>query len=185
MRTRGIISSLPGAEVEYKDIVKLRAGEWLNDEIINFYGVMVRIRSEEAKKRRDKGCPQEGDEDLLDVWVFSSFFFAKLQEVGYAGVKRWSKKVGQSSAHEEDNETWMSGRILNVLRAEHFLSQFDVFKKDIIILPVNLGNAHWVCAAINLKKKRFEYYDSMGRMNHAVTGVSAACRSEQLLRATR
>jgi len=139
LRARGMISSLPGAEVEGKDIVKLRAGEWLNDEVINFYGVMVRLRSEEAKKRRDKGMPREGDEDLLDVWVFSSFFYAKLSEVGYSGVKRWSKK-------------------------------FDVFKKDIIILPVNLGNAHWVCAAINLKKKRFEYYDSMGRMNHAVTG---------------
>ena len=49
--------------------------------------------------------------------------------------------------------------------------QFDIFKKDIIIMPINLGNAHWVCAAINISKKRFEYYDSMGRINYAVLEV--------------
>jgi hypothetical protein len=49
--------------------------------------------------------------------------------------------------------------------------QFDVFKKDIIILPVNLGNAHWVCAAINIREKRFEYYDSMGNPDKGVMKV--------------
>ena len=38
--------------------------------------------------------------------------------------------------------------------------KFDTFKKDLIIIPVHLG-MHWVCAAINLRRKRFEYYDSL------------------------
>ncbi|CAE6404485.1 unnamed protein product, partial [Rhizoctonia solani] len=39
----------------------------------------------------------------------------------------------------------------------------DIFKKDVVLVPVNLGNAHWTCAAINFQKKRIEYHDSMGR----------------------
>ena len=31
---------------------------------------------------------------------------------------------------------------------------------DLIVLPVHLGS-HWCCAAINFKKKRIEYYDSL------------------------
>lgn len=135
-RIRGVITTLPGAEVSAKDLALLKPTTWLNDEVINFYGVMVNIRSAAAKARRDKGKAQmlEGDEDLLDVHVFSSHFFSKLANSGYSGVRKWSKK-------------------------------FDFFSKDIVIMPVNLGNMHWVCAAINLKAKRFEYYDAMGRMN--------------------
>lgn len=41
--------------------------------------------------------------------------------------------------------------------------QFDTFEKDIIIIPVNHSNMHWCCSAVNIKEKRFEYYDSLGR----------------------
>lgn len=30
-----------------------------------------------------------------------------------------------------------------------------------MIFPINQNNMHWVCGAINLKDKRFEYYDSL------------------------
>lgn len=36
----------------------------------------------------------------------------------------------------------------------------DLFAKDKIIVPLHLGT-HWTCAVINLRDKRFEYYDSM------------------------
>lgn len=36
-----------------------------------------------------------------------------------------------------------------------------------VIFPLNLGNMHWVCAAINLRQKRFEYFDSLGGQNYA------------------
>ncbi|KAI8929794.1 hypothetical protein BC831DRAFT_442081 [Entophlyctis helioformis] len=38
--------------------------------------------------------------------------------------------------------------------------RIDLFSKDYVIVPVHLG-AHWTCAAISLKHKRFEYYDSL------------------------
>ena len=36
----------------------------------------------------------------------------------------------------------------------------DLFEKDKIFVPIHLGT-HWVLAVINLKDKRFEYYDSL------------------------
>ncbi|EOD16434.1 hypothetical protein EMIHUDRAFT_46753, partial [Emiliania huxleyi CCMP1516] len=38
----------------------------------------------------------------------------------------------------------------------------DLFAMDLIIVPINQGNTHWVLAAINVRERRFEYYDSMG-----------------------
>jgi len=38
----------------------------------------------------------------------------------------------------------------------------DIFAKDVILIPVNHGNAHWTSAAINFRRKRIESYDSMG-----------------------
>ena len=166
LRSRGIISSLPAAEVASKDISKLLPGEWLNDEVINFYGVMVNRRGAAAKQRRDDGEAREEDADLLDVHVFSSFFFAKLQGSGYQGVKKWTKKVNIISSKMLWNQNVM------IFTPPHAVGKFDLFQKDIIIMPINLGNAHWVCAAINISKKRFEYYDSMGKINYPILEVS-------------
>ena len=30
------------------------------------------------------------------------------------------------------------------------------------LVPINLGNMHWIAAVINFKQKRMEYFDSMG-----------------------
>ncbi|KAI9002361.1 hypothetical protein BC832DRAFT_571405 [Gaertneriomyces semiglobifer] len=43
----------------------------------------------------------------------------------------------------------------------------DLFSKDLIIVPVHLGN-HWTCAVINFRRKRFEYYDSLHGTNTKV-----------------
>lgn len=41
------------------------------------------------------------------------------------------------------------------------VAQFDLFSKDVILIPVNHNNSHWTGAAINFRKKRIESYDSM------------------------
>ena len=49
--------------------------------------------------------------------------------------------------------------------------QIDIFSKDAIILPVNHSNTHWTSAAINFRKKRIEYYDSLGSKSPMVYRV--------------
>lgn len=67
-----------------KDIQTLRPGEWLNDEVINFYGNLIMARSKESTT-------------LPKVHVFSTFFYKTLSENGYDKVRRWTKKVSEAT----------------------------------------------------------------------------------------
>ena len=52
--------------------------------------------------------------------------------------------------------------------------KFDIFSKDVILIPVNHNNSHWTAAAINFRRKRIESYDSMGMARSAVHKVLVA-----------
>lgn len=43
----------------------------------------------------------------------------------------------------------------------------DVFSKNKLLFPINLGNSHWVTGCINVRHRRIEYYDSMHAPNPA------------------
>jgi sentrin-specific protease 1 len=47
----------------------------------------------------------------------------------------------------------------------------DMSSLDLLIIPINVDNYHWVCAALWLKTKTIEYYDSLGR-----GGARGLCR---------
>ena len=70
---------------------------------------------------------------IRDVHYFNSFFFAKLQTQGYEGAK-----------------------------LKRWTKKVDIFSKDLVVFPINLGNMHWTAGAINFREKRLEYYDSLG-----------------------
>lgn len=109
MNDNGLVVSMTGAQVAAKDIRLLKPGKWLNDEVINFYAILINTRSkaaEEARKQNEKENPgvlQEkgmgkkkkvkAGEEILKVHAFTSFFYNKLQSAGYEGVRRWTKKV--------------------------------------------------------------------------------------------
>ncbi|PVG02593.1 cysteine proteinase [Serendipita vermifera] len=145
-------------QVTAQDLSRLKPGQWLNDEIINFYGAMISERAtkfEEAQSKKQapgggtsvngynhspngkgKSRASNGTEGIGEPWkvhVFNTYFMSKLQEMGYeeARLNKWTKKV-------------------------------DIFSKDLVLIPCNLGNSHWTCAAINFRHKRVEYFDSMG-----------------------
>ncbi|ORX59347.1 cysteine proteinase [Piromyces finnis] len=103
--------------IKRHDIRTLINGEWLNDEIINFYGNLIMERSKNTTN------------EYPPVYFFNTFFYGTLSSTGYRAVRRWTRK-------------------------------FDLFLYDFVIVPIHLGN-HWCCSAINFKKKRFEYYDSL------------------------
>lgn len=64
------------------DANTLRRGQWLNDNIIDFYLSMVTERS------RNNGGK------LPSSFVFSTHFYTKLHQDGYTGVKKWAKRKG-------------------------------------------------------------------------------------------
>lgn len=152
---QGVVSKCLREQVAAKDVKRLKPGDWLNDEIMNFWGAMLMERSEEMKENSTAGATEAGDvngakingssdgnrsngvkskeeEKILNVHFFSTFFFSKVVSPGYemSRLAKWTKR-------------------------------FDIFSKDIVLIPVNHANSHWTAAAINFRKKRIESYDSM------------------------
>lgn len=68
--------------VDAKALRTLKPGVWLNDEIINFYVDALRARAEKEGR---------------NIAVGNSFFYQKLNEQGYSGVKRWGRTVSRWS----------------------------------------------------------------------------------------
>ncbi|KAJ3568969.1 hypothetical protein NP233_g5360 [Leucocoprinus birnbaumii] len=149
LEKRGPIAKYAREAVEDRDIIRLRPGQWLNDEIINFYGALILGRSEASKENVPKtnGKPVKGPTKArgtpLNAHYFSSFFWSKLTGDGYdkGRLAKWTKKVQLA---------------------------IDIFSKDVILIPVNHNNAHWTAAAINFRRKRIESYDSMGMAKDVV-----------------
>lgn len=143
----------------------MRPGQWLNDEVINFYGALLLCRSESSKESAPKtngdltDGPIEGRRAPLNAHYFSSFFWPKLTQDGYekGRLAKWTKKVLVLST---DLPPMLTPGI-----------QIDVFSKDVVLIPVNHNNAHWTAAAINFRRKRLESYDSMGMAKEIVFTV--------------
>ena len=64
-----------------KDIETLAGENWLNDNIIDYYLMMI-----VARARADR-------ENFRSVFNFGTFFYPRLMERGYSDVKRWTKDV--------------------------------------------------------------------------------------------
>ncbi|KAK0208494.1 hypothetical protein DFS33DRAFT_1303966 [Desarmillaria ectypa] len=132
LKKSGVVSKYEREQVTGQDLQRLKPGQWLNDEIINFYGAMILGRSEASKENPAVNGAAKGKVTPLNVHYFSTFFWSKLDKDGYekARLAKWTKK-------------------------------FDIFAKDMVLIPVNHNNMHWTAAAINFRRKRIESYDSM------------------------
>lgn len=166
--TKGISKSKVAAKIEEAnivlrghDIVRLRGRRWLNDEVINGFAALINKRSKEHFEVVDSAnsagegsgdTPKTGkDEEEIDCifvdpnavhpgrprsYMFNSFFYARLctgdGKYDYDLVRRWPIRAG-----------------------------VDIAMLDLVVFPVNLGNSHWVLAAIDLRQRQFLYLDSM------------------------
>jgi sentrin-specific protease 1 len=73
--------------------------------------------------------------DRQTMYAFNTFFCPQLAVGGFAyeNVQCWTTRA-----------------------------KIDVFALDRILFPVNLNNSHWTLAVVNMRDRRFEYYDSFG-----------------------
>jgi hypothetical protein len=167
------------------DIVRLRGRRWLNDEVINSFCALINSRSRKhfAGKPRPTFPPlkelngissrhktdvsgtdvssddSDGECKIVETaaamekqrqmdrngspvvrpgrpraYVFNSFFYTRMSQNGYDynGVRRWPTRAG-----------------------------VDIASLDLVMMPVNLSNFHWVLAAVDLRHREFVYFDSM------------------------
>ncbi len=160
------------AELRRDDLRRLRDTEWLNDEVspptplslckswnyylcwncyvkvINFYMNLLRERCEEQGRK---------------CYFFSTFFYPLLCDKGgynYARVAKWTRRV--RSFH-------LIPPPPGLIYCRGYWLQVDLFALDKVVVPVHLGN-HWCLAVINVRAKRFEYYDSLASPNPSCLG---------------
>ncbi|KZP00782.1 cysteine proteinase [Calocera viscosa TUFC12733] len=138
LKKPGIVGDCGKDTVNHESIERLKGITWLNDELVNFYGALIQQRADERLKAAG-GKPGEGGKDLpggkgraLDIHYFNSFFYTKLTGEGYAKAR-----IGR------------------------WTKKFDIFKKDKIIFPMNIGGMHWTTGCIDFRKKRIEWYNSL------------------------
>lgn len=51
----------------------------------------------------------------------------------------------------------------------------DIFELDQFLVPINVSNAHWVCASVNFAKKRIEYFDSLNDSGNRHKAFDVGC----------
>jgi len=114
---------------------RLLVGErWLNDELMNS---CVALLNHRAKLLCSTSVGNPGERASCPrTYMFNTFFFSRLLEragcYDYNGVRTWG---------------WKNG--------------LDIGSIDRVIIPVNVGNLHWVLVVIDVQARQFQYYDSM------------------------
>lgn len=132
-----ILARQDADSVQRASLQTLAPGQWLNDEIINYFLKNCLAKRDENLCKKQPGRKRSH--------FFNSFFVQTMFDeknnnpslrgkYNYKNVKRWSKKV--------------PGK--------------DVFNLKYIICPINLDNMHWTSAVIYMEEKRIQYYDSLG-----------------------
>ncbi|MEW5308088.1 MAG: hypothetical protein WDW38_000074 [Sanguina aurantia] len=136
----------------------MKRGQWLNDEVINVYMLMLQERDgrlrgsaplatapppASSSSSRRSPAPSGAPLTLPRCHFFSSFFYNKLYKdlntYTYANVKRWTTPKKLETA----------GQGCKCL--------LDV---DRIIMPIHCG-MHWTCAVVDIKNESIYYYDSL------------------------
>lgn len=97
MSKRGVVSKHAREQVTDQDLSRLRPSQWLNDEIINFYGSLLQARAEDSKENPVGKGDTPGKP--LNAHYFSTFFWSKLKGEGYekARLAKWTKRASLSS----------------------------------------------------------------------------------------
>lgn len=121
-----------GITLHGRDIKRLDQTRWLNDEIINAYCHLINHR--DKRLRTKDGCWRKNA--MPRTYMFNTFFYTRLTSVSggydYNGVRRWTTRA-----------------------------KVNVLEHDLLLVPVNLGNHHWVLAGIDMFHKRMLYLDSL------------------------
>eukprot|EP00775_Hariotina_reticulata_P005601 gene5601-5839_t len=118
----------------------MRHGQWLNDEVMNFYMALL----------QDRDAQLQGQPGVPSCHFFNTFFVNKLiKDAGvykYQNVQKWTlpKRLKLSSQVRD-----------------------CVLKCDRVIIPVHEG-VHWTCAMVDLQHKRLLFFDSLQGRNKVV-----------------
>jgi len=132
-----VVQSQFGISITVRLLQCLSPGVWLHDEVINFWLAMVQQRT--IKRASSDKYPLK---HKAKVFIMNSFFWPLLYNKGvytYKNIRRWTKKSKLKKIGVD-----------------------SIFDLDKFLFPVHVNKTHWSAGVINFKRKRIEYYDSLG-----------------------
>lgn len=136
----GVLTAAPSPQ--RANLRSLQGREWLNDVVINVYLAMLMARSQADPAlprlwlvrgclffppRRRGGCYCRLTLSLARR-TFTTFFYEMLKTRGHQGVSRWTK-----------------------------LCEGTIFKRDLVVVPLHVGQTHWCCGVVDFRHKRLGY----------------------------
>ena len=131
-------------------------GEWLNEEVINAWfdiGVLQQAATSASASVDSSVARVVSDASGLRrprLHIPLTYFYARLTNDGrgydYCGVQRWLRKVELFPKHSHGEGDDTNGANTCV---------------DAVLVPLHLGQNHWALMAIDLRAKRFRYFDSL------------------------
>ncbi|KAI8099265.1 uncharacterized protein BX664DRAFT_320886 [Halteromyces radiatus] len=139
----GMVSQFKTAVVEFKDIYKLYPETWLNDEIINFYMVLLMDRANNNNHSTNV--------DLPSIHCFNTFFCSSLRDQGYDKVRRWTKKVDIFNKHL---------LLIPINKSYHWtLGVVDMKRKNVTIYDSLNGKHHGPTIKLIMNYLELEHMD--------------------------
>ena len=124
-------------QLDEADLASLRDGAWVNSAVIDAYLWRLVERSE-----RLRAIP--GQTHIPRIHAFGTILYVTLVEHTPGGeIAKNSYKYSEVSNMSMD-------------------AGVKLLECDKVLIPVHLHKNHWTLAVINVRDKRFEFYDSLG-----------------------
>ncbi|GBG24855.1 Sentrin-specific protease [Hondaea fermentalgiana] len=144
-----VLAAMGSTKITRRDLQCLRDGEWLNDEVINFF--LATVQERVRCKRQLWYGRRAGDDDTK---ILNTHFFTKL-----------------SNRRTDDPNERLTYSYENVRR----WIKFELADYDRIVVPLHEGN-HWRTAVIDLARKRIICYDSLLQAQFGIRGLKFLAR---------
>lgn len=131
-----LVSLSYGIMMTVETFKRLKDGNWLNDDVINFYMNMLQDRNNEWYGKA-KGLVQSVQKD----WFLCTYFFQKLLQQNHKDVRIRNKY------DFENVKSWTKSD--------------NPFHKSKLFFPINHNNSHWTLLVVFIDKKEIRYYNSL------------------------
>ncbi|NXX23364.1 SENP2 protease, partial [Podargus strigoides] len=98
-----------------------------------------------------------------DIYTLSNYYWLNDEVVNFYMnllVER-SKKEGYPAVHAFSTFFYTKLLYMGYSAVRRWTRGVDLFKLDIILVPIHLGS-HWVLVVIDVRKKTIKYFDSLG-----------------------
>lgn len=135
------------------DLATLAPGRWLNDQVINCFMAIINRRSvPTAGTAAHAGADTPGADPPANARPVHAFN---------------SFLFSKFCQHGFDG-------------VKRWTKKVDLLSKELLLVPVNVGNEHWVLLAADLKRKRISCYDSLGGRHKKKVGQLRAYLASEL-----